>query len=83
MPAALWTATTAKYLAAPGNDAGECSQLEQVSEQMFKQKTMVSTALEAFQRKSIISKLALKRFQQTLKILTQQVEGSEAELLPC
>ena len=59
----------------------ECRQLEQVNEQLLKQKTMVSNALEALQRQPIISKLALKRLRQALKTLTQQVEEVEAELL--
>jgi transposase len=59
----------------------ECRQLEQVTEQLLKQKTMVSNALEALQRQPIISKLALKWLQQTLKALTQQVAAVEAELL--
>ncbi|MGI4821259.1 MAG: IS110 family transposase [Janthinobacterium lividum] len=59
----------------------ECRQLEQLAEQLLKQKTMVSNALEALQRQPIISKLALKRLQQTLKNLTQQVEAVEADLL--
>jgi len=59
----------------------ECRQLEQVTEQLLKQKTMVSNALEALQRQPVISKTALKRLQQTLKALTQQVEAVEKELL--
>ncbi|OUJ70031.1 IS110 family RNA-guided transposase [Hymenobacter crusticola] len=59
----------------------ECRQLEQVTEQLLKQKTMVSNSLEALQRQPVISKTALKRLQQTLKVLTQQVEAVEAELL--
>jgi Transposase and inactivated derivatives len=59
----------------------ECRQLEQVAEQLLKQKTMVSNALEARQRQPIVSKLALKRLEQTLKSLTQQAERVEAELL--
>ena len=59
----------------------ECRQLEQVTEQLLKQKTMVSNSLEALQRQPVISKVALKRLQQTLKALTQQVEAVEAELL--
>jgi transposase len=42
---------------------------------------MVSNAIEALQRQPIIRKLALKRLQQTLKTLTQQVDAVEAELL--
>lgn len=59
----------------------ECRQLEQVGEQLLKQKTMVSNALEALQQQPVISKLALKRLQQMLKTLTQQVAVVEAELL--
>ncbi|SMB92355.1 transposase IS111A/IS1328/IS1533 [Hymenobacter roseosalivarius DSM 11622] len=59
----------------------ECRQLEQVSEQLLKQKTMVSNALEALQRQPIISKRALKRLQQMRKTLTKQVEAVGAELL--
>ena len=59
----------------------ECRQLEQVNEQLLKQKTMVSNSLEALQRQPVISKLALKRLQQMRKTLTQQVALVEAELL--
>ena len=58
-----------------------CRQLEQVNEQLLKQKVMISNALEALQHQPVISKLALKRLQQTLKSLTQQVAAVEAELL--
>jgi transposase len=59
----------------------ECRQLEQVCEQLLKQKTMASNALEAWQRQPVVSKLALKRLEHTLKALTQQVAAVEAELL--
>ena len=59
----------------------ECRQLEQVNEQLLKQKTMTSNSLEALQRQPVISKLALKRLQQLLKTLTQQVAAVEIELL--
>jgi transposase len=59
----------------------ECRQLEQVSEQLLKQKTMVSNALEALQQQPIVSKLALKPLQHTLKVFVQQVEAVEAQLL--
>ena len=59
----------------------ECRQLEQVSEQLLKQKTMVSNSLEALQPQPVIRKLALKRLQQLRKTLTQQVALVEAELL--
>ena len=42
---------------------------------------MVSNSLEALQRQPVISKRALKRLQQMLKTLTQQVTLVEAELL--
>jgi transposase len=38
----------------------ECRQLEQVNEQLLKQKNMLSNALEALQQQPIVSKLALK-----------------------
>ncbi|OUJ68950.1 IS110 family RNA-guided transposase [Hymenobacter crusticola] len=59
----------------------ECRQLEQVNEQLLKQKTMVHNALEALQQQPFVSKLAVKLLQQTLKALTQQVEAVEAKLL--
>ncbi|WP_133271117.1 IS110 family RNA-guided transposase [Hymenobacter radiodurans] len=59
----------------------ECRQLEQVTEQLLKQKTMVSNSLEALQRQPVISKLACKRLQRLLKALTQQVAAVETELL--
>ena len=59
----------------------ECRQLEQVNEQVLKQKTMVSNALEALGQQPLISKLALKQRQQMLKALTKQVQTVEAELL--
>jgi transposase len=59
----------------------ECRQLEQVNEHLLKQKVMIGNALEALQQQPVISKLALKRLQQTFKTLTQQVAAVEAELL--
>lgn len=59
----------------------ECRQLEQVTEQLLKQKVMISNSLEALQHQPVVSKLALKRLEQMLKTLTYQVEGVEAELL--
>ncbi|MBO2034024.1 IS110 family transposase [Siccationidurans ginsengisoli] len=59
----------------------ECRQLEQVNEQLLKQKVMIGNALEALQQQPLVSKTALKRLQQTLKSLTQQVAAVEAELL--
>ena len=59
----------------------ECRQLEQVSELLLKQKTMVSNALEALQQQPVISQTALGQLQQTLLALTHQIEAVEAELL--
>jgi transposase len=59
----------------------ECRQLEQVTEQLLKQKTMVSNALEALQQQPIVSKRAVKPLQHTLQALTRQVEAVEAQLL--
>ncbi|MBW3129427.1 IS110 family transposase [Hymenobacter profundi] len=59
----------------------ECRQLEQVSEQLLKQKIMVSNSLEALEQQPVISKLALKRLQHTLKVLTGQLQAVETELL--
>ncbi|MDF7810579.1 IS110 family transposase [Hymenobacter sp. YC55] len=59
----------------------ECRQLEQLNEQLLKQKTMISNSLEALQQQPVISKAALKRLQQILKALTKQVQEVEAELL--
>lgn len=59
----------------------ECRQLEQITEQLLKQKTMITNSLEALQRQPFVSKVALKHIRQMLKILTQQVDAVEAELL--
>ena len=59
----------------------ECRQLEQVSEQLLKQKTMVSHSLEALQRQPVISPLAQQRLPQTWQLLNDQVQALEAELL--
>lgn len=59
----------------------ECRQLEQVTEQLLKQKTMVSNSLEALQRQPVISPLAQQRLQQTWQLLDDRVQTLEAELL--
>lgn len=59
----------------------ECRQLEQVSEQLVKQKTMVSNSLEALTQQPIRSVGALKQLQQTLQLLGQQQRLVEQELL--
>jgi len=59
----------------------ECRQLEQVSEQLLKQKTMISNSLEALQQHPVVSKRALQRLHQTWEQLDQQLRDLEAELL--
>ena len=59
----------------------ECRQLEQVSEQLLKQQNMVGNALEALEQQPIISAVARKQLQHTLKALTRQRQAVEAELL--
>jgi transposase len=58
----------------------ECRQLEQVSEQLLKQKTMVSNSLEALERQPVRSPLAQQRLQQTWQLLDDQLQALEAEL---
>jgi len=59
----------------------ECRQLEQVTEQLLKQKTMIANSLEALQQHPIISPLAQQRLQQMWQLLDDQVRALEAELL--
>jgi len=59
----------------------ECRQLEQVTEQLLKQKTMVANSLEALQRQQVINPLAQQRLQQTWLLLDDQLQAVEAELL--
>jgi transposase len=59
----------------------ECRQLEQVTEQLIKQKTMVANSLEALYQQPIISPLAQQRLQQTWQLLDDQVRALEAELV--
>ncbi|MGI4821033.1 MAG: transposase [Janthinobacterium lividum] len=59
----------------------ECRQLEQVKEQLLKQKTRVSNALEALQQQPVISQLAREHLQHTLQVLPDQLQAVEAELL--
>ena len=44
----------------------ECRQLEQVTEQLLKQKTMIANSLDALQCQPIINHLALERLQQII-----------------
>ncbi|MCC9168065.1 IS110 family transposase [Pontibacter harenae] len=59
----------------------ECRQLEQVIEQLIKQKTMVINSLEALKLQPVTSQLATKSLRQTLKVLEKQVKQLEARLL--
>ncbi|RDV13557.1 IS110 family transposase [Pontibacter diazotrophicus] len=59
----------------------ECRQLEQVIEQLIKQKTMVINSLEALQLQPVGSGLAVKSLKQTLKMLEKQVKHIEDELI--
>jgi len=58
----------------------ECRQLEQVIEQLIKQKTMVMNALEALQIQPVKSNVALKSLKQTLQLLQKQIQQMEKEL---
>ncbi len=59
----------------------ECRQLEQVSEQLLKQKTMVTNALEALAQQPVISPVAQQRLLQTKQLLEEQVKAVEEEML--
>lgn len=58
----------------------ECRQLEQVIEQLIKQKTMISNSMEALERQPITCLLVIKNLKQTLKLLQKQVRQMELEL---
>jgi transposase len=59
----------------------ECRQLEQVIEQLIKQKTMVINSLEALERQPVVSSLAIKSLKQTLNTLEKQIKQLEGRLL--
>lgn len=59
----------------------ECRQLEQVIEQLIKQKTMVTNSLEALQGQPVTNGLAVKSLKHTLKMLEKQVKRMEDELV--
>ncbi|QNF31403.1 IS110 family transposase [Adhaeribacter swui] len=59
----------------------ECRQLEQVAEQLIKQRTMVINALEALKLQPVVSSLATKSLLQTLKMLDKQVKQIQEKLL--
>jgi transposase len=59
----------------------ECRQLEQVSEQLIRQKTMVLNSLEALQQHPVASVLARQHLHQTLQQLETQIQALETEML--
>ena len=59
----------------------ECRQLEQVIEQLIKQRTMVINSLEALERQPVVSSLAVKSLKQTLKMLEKQIKQLEDKLV--
>ena len=59
----------------------ECRQLEQVTEQLVKQKTMVCNSLESLTRQPVISSVARQRLEQSKRWLDEQLQAVEAELL--
>jgi transposase len=58
----------------------ECRQLEQVVEQLIKQKTMIINSLEALELQPVKSQLAIKSLKQTLKMLEKQIQQVEDKL---
>ncbi|KAA5548363.1 IS110 family RNA-guided transposase [Adhaeribacter rhizoryzae] len=59
----------------------ECRQLEQLTEQFIKQRTMVINSLEALERQPVVSELAVKSLKQTLKMLEKQIKQIQDKLL--
>ncbi|KAA5538028.1 IS110 family RNA-guided transposase [Adhaeribacter rhizoryzae] len=59
----------------------ECRQMEQVIEQLIKQKTMVINSLEALELQPVKCQLAAKSLKQTLKTLEKQINQLEDKLL--
>ena len=59
----------------------ECRQVEQTTELLIRQKTMVHNALEALQQQPVVSPMVLQQLQQSLCRLEEQVRQLEAELL--
>jgi transposase len=59
----------------------ECRPLEQVTEQVVKQKTMVCHALEALTRQPVIRPVARQRLEQTKRLLEEPRQAVETELL--
>ena len=58
----------------------ECRQLEQVIEQLIKQKTMIINALEALEIQPVKSNAVVKSLKQTLQLLQKQVQSMEKKL---
>lgn len=58
----------------------ECRQLEQVIEQLIKQKTMLINSLEALERPPVNSQMAIKSLKQTLQLLQKQIQQMEKKL---
>jgi transposase len=58
-----------------------CRQLEQVSEQLIRQRTMVDNSWQALELQPVVSPLASQRLQQLGQQLDRQVQALEAELL--
>jgi len=59
----------------------EYRQLEQVSEQLIRQKTMTLNSLEALQQHPVVSPLAEQHLRQTLGRLEEQIQTLEKELV--
>jgi transposase len=58
----------------------ECRQLEQVIEQLIRQKTMTINSWEALQLQPVKSRLAIKSLLLTLKTLEKQIQQMEDQL---
>ena len=59
----------------------ECRQLEQVSEQLIRQKTMTLNSLEALQQHPVASTKAEQHLRQALSRLEEQIQALETELI--
>ncbi len=59
----------------------ECRQLEQVSEQLIRQKTMTRNSLEALAQHPVVSPLAEQHLRQALNRLEEQIQVLETELV--
>jgi transposase len=59
----------------------ECRQLEQVSEQLIRQKTMTLNSLEALQQHPVVSAHAKQHLRQALGRLEEQIQALETELV--